>query len=667
MSRNPGFKCIIAKVKILVSTSQKEKRRRQMKLLANYLNVSDAPEDELASLEDIRMEGSCLCLTGKLEFQEWEEANFSSSKIFWLHGKPAAGKSVLASYIINVLSDSNRECSYYFFKHGDSEASSLSGLLRSMAYQMASVNANVRNALHEMQQDEELKFDTIDERAIWRKLFMARVFRTDFHQPHFWIIDGLDECKSCGAFPNMLAKIEEKIPLRVLITSRRTPELEKLLIPLGVTSMAISMDDTLNDIRLYLEANIDSLPTVGKDASQQLIDDIVVKSKGCFLWACLVLEQLEDTYNEQQIKEVLEEVPQDMDLLYERILHNMSTLRGRDLAKAILTWVTCAARPLSTEELEEALKFDLNESVAHLERSIATFCGQLVYIDKYDKVQLVHDTLRQYLLRERLQSDFVVDRSEAHRRLAEACLRYLLSGEMRMPRRHRKTNLLLPLPKRSVFADYAGIYFAEHLGRSSSSFDEPLILLYRFLESNVLPWIELIAHTQDLYHLMRTAENLKAYLERRAKYRAPIGIEIQIVEAWITDIIRVVATFGRNLLSSPACIYSLIPPLCPPDSILRQRFRSSSRSLEVVGLSAQTWSDRICCVYYGQDRSNAIACRDNRYAVGLWSGVIVLYLALTFQEDGRLDHGEPVKLLEFAPANSFLVSGGRKKNSFMEY
>lgn len=160
---------------------------------------------------------------------------------------------------------------------------------------------------------------------------------------------------------------------------------------------------------------------------------------------------------------------------------------------------------------------------------------------------------------------------------------------------------------------------------------------------------------------MRTAENLKVYLEGRAKYRAPIGIEIQGVEAWVIDIIRVVATLGRSLLSSPVCIYSLMPSLCPTDSILRQRFGSSSRSLEVVGLSAQTWSDRICCVYYGQDRSNAIACRDNRYAVGLWSGVIFLYLALTFQEDGRLDHGEPVELLGFAPANNFLVSGGRRK------
>ena len=78
----------------------------------------------------------------------------------------------------------------------------------------------------------------------------------------------------------------------------------------------------------------------------------------------------------------------------------------------------------------------MNELVARLDRSIAALCGQLVYIDKYDKVQLVHETARQYLFRDELPSDFAVNRSDTHHRLAETCLRYLLSNEMKLPQRH---------------------------------------------------------------------------------------------------------------------------------------------------------------------------------------------------------------------------------------
>src|SRR5882757_4174166 len=95
---------------------------------------------------------------------------------------------------------------------------------------------------------------------------------------------------------------------------------------------------------------------------------------------------------------VLDEVPRDMERLYQRILHAMSqAARGKELAKGVLTWITCAMRPLTLSELNGALEIDLKDNFPGLKECIIAACGQLVTIDKFSKVQLVHETIREFL------------------------------------------------------------------------------------------------------------------------------------------------------------------------------------------------------------------------------------------------------------------------------
>src|SRR5256885_2866732 len=120
-----------------------------------------------------------------------------------------------------------------------------------------------------------------------------------------------------------------------------------------------------------------------------------------------------------------------------RILDQMSTLPyGKRLAKAILTWTTCSARPLSTDELYHALQIDINDNIDSVRRSIESSCGQLVYIDANSRVQMVHQTARDFLLRSD-NAEFAIDRRAGHKTLAMVCLKYLSGSEMTSPQ-HRK-------------------------------------------------------------------------------------------------------------------------------------------------------------------------------------------------------------------------------------
>lgn len=112
----------------------RDQHRSQLRELQDSLSVSGIPEDDLTTLEDALLEGFCQWLTWKKQYQAWRDFHPGSLSYYWLSGQPATGKSVLAAHIRGNLEDINAYCWYYFFKHNDTEKSSLSGCLRSLAY-----------------------------------------------------------------------------------------------------------------------------------------------------------------------------------------------------------------------------------------------------------------------------------------------------------------------------------------------------------------------------------------------------------------------------------------------------------------------------------------------------------------------------------------------------
>ena len=95
------------------------------------------------------------------------------------------------------------------------------------------------------------------------------------------------------------------------------------------------------------------LPAIDEEARHDMVTTISVKAAGCFLWVSLILQELRYVYTTTEIRQVLEDVPSDMNNFYARILDQMSRgpPYGKVLAKAILIWTVCAARLLTTKEL----------------------------------------------------------------------------------------------------------------------------------------------------------------------------------------------------------------------------------------------------------------------------------------------------------------------------
>lgn len=642
--------------------SKEKLRNTRIKCLEKCLGIFENFDDDFINAEDARMFRTCEWFSAKKSYLKWRDFAPGSPRVFWVTGKPAVGKSILAGYAIGQLQKLDANCSYFFFKHGDKSKSRLSACLRSLAFQMACTNVQMQEALLDTYQND-IKFDNESERTIWRKLFLSGTFQASFSR-HYWVIDAVDECVNFAPlFDSMLAKLDESIPLRILITSRKTSELERHFLNLGSSrfqSEEISTDDTLPDIKSLVDAKAKSLIVKNDEDRAALTEKILVKSEGSFLWTVLVLNELSNSHGEEEMNHVLEDVPRDMKLLYQRTLQLMSqTSRGKKLAKAILVWVVCASRPLTIKELDLALQLDVKDKFHKLKESIVALCGQLVTVDKFDKVKIVHETAREFLLDEDLESDFAINKTQAHTRIAKACLTYVTGEEMKPPRTSRRGLTVTSECIRAEFSRYACTEFSYHLAKADPLANDILFLVDNFLKLNILSWIDVVAQSQNLILLIRAAKHLKKYLNICAAERSPLGREMQLIRGWAKDLIRIAAKFGDALIMSPSAIYSLIPPFCPTESMV-YNIAYHGRKFSIVGLSNFQWDDRLACISFQQGQTSAVCHGDEFFAAGLTTGTITLYHATSCQEYKVLQHGEAVKILQFKGKTGLMVSCGLK-------
>ena len=478
-------------------------------------------------------------------------------------------------------------------------------------------------------------------------------------------MDGLDECINAHEFSRMLNGTRIQYPLRIFVTSRKLPKMQKIIDQLTrckTTVIQIPVDDTMRDIDLYISKRIGDLPVDGEEEQAELANKIRAKCNACFLWVRLVMDELEGVYGYESIIQVLEEIPKGMLPYYKRAVAEMAGKREVPVAKAILGWIVLAARPLSVLELSNATEQVLNIKLSSPKGAIEGLCGQLISIDRNtDLVQVIHATAREFLLSDEA-GDFKISRSQCHEAMALACIKTMVKSAAMTPPRSRLLEDKRPDPASSALLYYATMYFSEHVFAASTSSNQLLQELCNFLKKNILKWIETVVINKGLHILIKTSKNLKGYLDRRAKYDRPINPLVRTVDGWATDLSRISSKFGRALTSSPQSIFFLIPPLCPTQSTIYGQFLDTKQpnGLTIAGPQYTAWDDCIAHIHFDDETATAITSGNRLIAVGTESGNINLYNSQSYQKEKVLCHGAPVDLVKFDPLGSFLVACSRK-------
>lgn len=274
-------------------------------------------------------------------FPRWLEDD--TSEIYWITGKPGAGKSTLVKFILghpSTLGCLSRWASrppllilgYYFWNAGSELQKSHEGLLRTMLFQAL-----------DHQPD-------LVPRVLFPRWAMMKLFGDNFTPPRWdveelmtafqqlisevtkkgkilLVIDGLDEFQgSHHRLVDLIRDISTRRHLKICVSSRPWNVFRDAF----VRSPSLAVENlTRDDIDLYVRDHFGGsegfreLRAMQTTAADALIRDVVDKAQGVFLWIKVVVAALLEGLSEgdrlAELQRTLDDLPEDLSQLFQAI------------------------------------------------------------------------------------------------------------------------------------------------------------------------------------------------------------------------------------------------------------------------------------------------------------------------------------------------------------
>lgn len=605
-------------------------------LLMNLTGISGPLDEDYADLKSQWQPGTCDALLEVPTVTDWMKSSTQSS-ILWAYAQPGSGKSICSTFLIDHLKNNGCICAYFFFRYMDSTKRSLKAALLSLALQMAEYIPAYKARLADLYRDG-LRLEKADARLVWQQLFMAPLSNINAPQPICWVIDALDESDSASAAIEILSGISAlRVPIRLFVTSRDLPFINNAFSRISTSPIfRTCLDNNEVDIRTYTERELQHMLGT-RSIRQGVVDRVVERAKGNFLWVTLATKQITDCHNADEIQEAIRTLPPGMDALYGRMeadISNLTRANDRDLAMTILTWAVFARRPLTRTEILSVLQPNFSEPI-DFRHTVSELCGHFVVIDSTDKITLVHQTARDYLLGA-ANLGFSLDPKIAHENLFQRSIHVFFDTAIRSKLRQGS------MP---TFYDYAATSWPYHLGSMHSVPNDILDVLVKFFRAPyVLPWIHTLARLKQLKVLIYASRHLNSSVRKRRKQDAskmPLlhGLsDLSLLEAWAVDLLKLAGKYGNCLLQDPAGIYRYVTEFCPGNSMIHQAGKSTPKEIRVTGITNIEWDDRLARISVGTgNQASIVSCCGRYLLVVTTTGCLFVWNALVFELLWTLD------------------------------
>lgn len=326
--------------------------------------------------------GSGMWIQDEPLFDAWIE---QEAPILWVFGGPGAGKSFLATRVISDLKarypqdvehPSPIAVAYFYVKEDDQHLQDANTILKSVAYQITFVDPVYRKHVLSIHNGNE---SLSSARSTWENLFL-KFFnaKSNFEHSVFIVVDGLDEAPSATR-RSLLELLRSSIVdcasdstrPRIQFAVLGRPELrDDIRFSRREKSINVNPSKNRDDISKYIHEGLKKVsilyrmkPAQAKKFAREIHETILRGADGMFLWAKLVLAQIQEKERRSEIMEALNNAPRELDGMiahvFERLQRDMDVNKA-DLNK-ILAWVVCARRPLLLGEVDVVLSIPTGE------------------------------------------------------------------------------------------------------------------------------------------------------------------------------------------------------------------------------------------------------------------------------------------------------------------
>ncbi|KAK1954751.1 hypothetical protein LY78DRAFT_621737 [Colletotrichum sublineola] len=499
---------------VALNSGEIEKTRRE---IMDWLQPEDM-DNHLHRVGLRRAPGTGDWIFDNDQFRRWDSTTGPGT--LRILGDPGVGKTVIAGGIIHHLKEKSAveqtAFSFYFFNKMNAPDVDEMGIWATMLAQICSQMTTIPSALAEAY-------------GAARAYGRRRISFSD--SPHelldsivqgldryYYVLDGIDEISSPGPLLSLIKRWSIERPhVRGIVVGQNLPQIWN-----GMEDWATLTLDTIRmgpDIQQFISYATTSLPAIGLEVRQTIINSIAETSGASFLWASLVIDSLKQALSTEHLLALLQHLPQRLTDIYVEHIKVLSAkdVVSRKLAASLLKWVCFSKRSLTWAELQSALEMQeqargrssLNASPTKLfKTAIIQLCHPLVLYDDHDDVfRLQHLSVREFLtsfnfkrlseLEKTYAAEFFFDERKAAHDLASSCLSHMMTIG------HDKTPL----------GTYAASFWCEHVleaERSSSLEDH----VRRFLMATPLRenWLRTKLFSKKTGFSMQRVAHLQAKL-----------------------------------------------------------------------------------------------------------------------------------------------------------
>lgn len=300
----------------LARLKEEEQRVLDLKKDINIWLSPSNVQDDLQRLAAICAPGSCDWIMDTAEMGKFTDCKGSSS--LRLTALPGGGKSVATAHATQqIQSLHNTVVAYFFCRAVDAEKCFAISVVRTLTWQLlqaqpslyAEITPLYQRSGRQVADSETLVFEVFNN-------VVRRLSKTTL----YIIIDALDECYDTSSLINALVLAMDDSPanLRLLITSRDDPSLVETL---SFCEQKLHLQSNLSPLEDYITNNVQSLSLpLSAPQRHELSQSLQASSKGLWLFAKLMLEDLAMASSVAEIQEQMKTVPDGLAQLYSSIL-----------------------------------------------------------------------------------------------------------------------------------------------------------------------------------------------------------------------------------------------------------------------------------------------------------------------------------------------------------
>ncbi|KAK3942745.1 ankyrin repeat-containing domain protein [Diplogelasinospora grovesii] len=407
--------------------------------LLHWLTPTDyAPQQ--SDLISRRQAGTGQWFLNSEAYQTWLRA--AQTRLF-CPGIPGAGKTISSAITVHDLGerfqdDPETGLAYIYFNFRQQDQQTIEDVLASLLKQLlrgmtGDSSSGALKHLHDLRKRQHRP--SIEELTDGLRSVAGMYSRV------YFVMDGLDEASDIcrKELLSKLFELQSRCKANILATSRPIPE----IVSRFEGSLSLEIRANSEDVEKYLDGHMEQLPSCVRRHPELQKEIKVALSEavdGMFLLAQIYLSLLDDKLTPKAIRSALTRLKKQNTALgddfkiqalgsaYDQAMERIRQQRPgvRDLAMQVLSWITCAMRPLMTCELQCALAIELGTSKIDEQNTVeiadmVAICAGLVTVDgESDIIRLAHYTTQEYF--QRRQDHWFPD---AEARITEALLTYL--------------------------------------------------------------------------------------------------------------------------------------------------------------------------------------------------------------------------------------------------